>query len=436
MCLLGAGTPVSLRGNVVRPTAGVVPVTATATDPGPGAMKLLHSQVMAGVAGSENVLLRLLPALRARGHEVHFLCVHAGDGDEVAKGFCDRLTREGVTTELLRHRGLLDFRLLAALDRIVVGGKFDLVHTHLLKTDGIFAAARLRYNRRHRQVSTKHGYRESVMERFGLDPARVPRDQYWLAARLAESQITASSAVSAGVAGLFCGLGITAESRMHVTHLGFDYPTEHDTFPDLRFGEPQMCQVGRLVECKGQEVAISATGLLRHEFPGISLVLVGGGPRESELRKFAEELGVGGHVHFVGHQTAPIGFMRASDVVLVPSKAEGFGLVILEAMAAGRAVVAFDVPAPNEVLRHGVTGLLVPPYSVTAYAEAIAQLLRRPSERAQLADRASIDLTSRFSTAAMVDGFERFYARALVTEPPGSYLPMSARVSKGAVDQP
>ncbi|MBK8410460.1 MAG: glycosyltransferase [Sandaracinaceae bacterium] len=109
---------------------------------------------------------------------------------------------------------------------------------------------------------------------------------------------------------------------MHVTRLGFDYPAAPDSHrTDLRFGSPQLCQVGRLVGCKGQSVAIEAVARLQQEFPGVALVLVGAGPRESELRALAVARGVGERVLFVGQQKAPLDYVLASDGA-GPSKAE------------------------------------------------------------------------------------------------------------------
>ena len=384
-------------------------------------MKILHSQVMSGIAGSESVLRSLLPALVTRGHEIHFLCIHPVSSEAVCRDYCDALEAEGVRTHRAPYRSGPNLATLRALDRLVGSGGFDLVHSHLLKTDCLFAAARALWGRTYRLVSTKHGYQESFTAKHGFNGKARTRDSYWWAARAAETQMTASSAVSTGVADLFCDLGITEPERMHLTHLGFDYAPPQPAPPDLRVGTPQLCQVGRLVEYKGHAFAIDAVARLKDEFPHIALVFVGSGPYEAHLRQLAESAGVAAQVMFVGRQSRPTDYVRASDVALVPSRAEGFGLVILEAMSAMRPVVAFDVPSPNEILQHGHTGMLVPPYSGEGYAAAIRQLLRSPEERDKLAREARYELLSAFSLTAMTDGFERFYASALATRPRPSW---------------
>lgn len=375
-------------------------------------MKILHAQVMAGVAGSETVLRSLLPALAARSHEIHFLCLHDAADAAVCGAYCDELDAKGVATHRLVHRTKDTPRTLAAIDRLIARGGYDIVHAHLLRADVLLAAARFAFGRGFRLVSTKHGYNGEFMAAHGLDPSRRVRDAYWYAAVAAEHQITASSSVSAGLAHFMSEIGIVDPARQFVTALGFDYPAPPELEPALRTGSPQLVLVGRLVRLKGQDVAINCIAALAPEFPDISLTLVGGGESEAELRSLASRLGVDGRVTFAGPQSQPARYLAASDVVLVPSMAEGFGIVVLEGMAAHRPVVAFDVPAPNEIIEHERSGILVPPYSVPDFTEAIRRILRSPTLAYQLAERGAERLRVHYSSAAMTDGFETFYAEA------------------------
>ena len=105
--------------------------------------------------------------------------------------------------------------------------------------------------------------------------------------------------------------------------------------------------------------------------------------------------------------------MAASDVALVPSISEGLGVVFLEAHAAGVPIVAFDVPASNEILRHGESGLLVPPYDIDAYARQIIGLLSDQALREHLRTGGAERLRSYFTRERMTRETISFYERAL-----------------------
>lgn len=130
--------------------------------------------------------------------------------------------------------------------------------------------------------------------------------------------------------------------------------------------------VGRLTRQKGQDRAVAAWPTVRAQVPDAELVLVGGGPLETDLRAAA-----GDGVRFVGPSDRVAEWLAAADVVLLPSRWEGMALVPLEAMARARSVVAYDVVGVREQLPAGA-GAIVPAGDVAALADAVAaRLLRR-----------------------------------------------------------
>lgn len=136
--------------------------------------------------------------------------------------------------------------------------------------------------------------------------------------------------------------------------------------------------VGRLRGEKGQVRAIAALPGILSEVPEALLLVVGDGPDESRLRAEAARLGVASRVRWAGGKghDEVVRLYAATDVVVVPSRYEGFGLVAAEAMAAGRPVAAAAVGGLVEVVSDGVTGFLVRGHAAEDYAGPIVRLLR------------------------------------------------------------
>lgn len=106
-------------------------------------------------------------------------------------------------------------------------------------------------------------------------------------------------------------------------------------------------------------------------------------------------------------------FLSALDVFVLPSDCEPFGLVLIEAMARGVAVVATDAGGVPEIVEHGRTGLLVPPRDPAALADAIAHLLDHPQERRAMAEAGRTAVRQRFDQGRMLDEYQTLYARVL-----------------------
>ena len=142
--------------------------------------------------------------------------------------------------------------------------------------------------------------------------------------------------------------------------------------------------VCRFYPRKRLDVLLQAVALLRDRVPQLELRIVGGGPEYQSLRQLASELHVEPAVHWLGDVSpnALAAEYNRSDLFCLPSAQEGFGIVFLEAMAAGKPIVAVRAAAVPEVVRSGV---LVEPENSEALAEAILHLYRDPDRRKSLA---------------------------------------------------
>lgn len=182
-----------------------------------------------------------------------------------------------------------------------------------------------------------------------------------------------------------------------------------------QISRPLIVACGRLMPQKGYPVLLEAFARLRPD-TGAHLWIVGEGPQRSYLERRIAALGLGGSVRMFGFQSNPYPYMSAADVFVVPSLWEGFGNVIVEAMATGRPVVASDCPhGPSEIVTDGTNGLLVRPGDVHDLERALRRVLGDHELAARLGASArgrALDFHARTIAASYASLFHRLVARA------------------------
>lgn len=151
-----------------------------------------------------------------------------------------------------------------------------------------------------------------------------------------------------------------------------------------REGEIVLGHAGRLSRQKNQAFLLEMVRLLKDAGIKCRLLIAGKGPLEAELRARCHDLGLAEEVVFLGFQSEIRSFMAAIDIFLLCSLWEGFGYVLVEAMAASRPVVAFAASSTPEVVQDQVSGLLVPAGDKEAFFAALQELIRDPEHRAEL----------------------------------------------------
>ncbi|MGH9462186.1 MAG: glycosyltransferase, partial [Vicinamibacteria bacterium] len=172
--------------------------------------------------------------------------------------------------------------------------------------------------------------------------------------------------------------------------------------------------VGRLVPVKGFDVAVRALTELRAVLPEIRLVLVGDGPERSRLERLAAADGNLSRLTITGVTGDVTRFLAASDVVIAPSRNEGMGRVLVEAMALGKPVVASRVGGVPSVVSDGRSGTLIQPDSPDELARALIELFNDPA-RMRAYGEAAVELAEQFSLRVMEQGVLTLY-RQLASE--------------------
>ena len=187
---------------------------------------------------------------------------------------------------------------------------------------------------------------------------------------------------------------------------------------------PMVLFAGRLQYEKGVQTLLDAMPLIARRVPGAGLIVAGDGTYRPALEEHATRLGLNGQVRFEGfvdeHRLRSL--YRSADLAVVPSLYEPFGLVALEAMASGIAVVAADTGGLREIVEHDVSGLLFPPGDARALARAVARVLRDASLSERLATEARNALAARGSwsdaAASTAETYRRAIAAASAADPP------------------
>ncbi|MGB2757972.1 MAG: glycosyltransferase family 4 protein [Acidimicrobiia bacterium] len=168
---------------------------------------------------------------------------------------------------------------------------------------------------------------------------------------------------------------------------------------------PYITCVARFSQEKGVDVLIDAFARAGVRASGWRLHLVGDGPLRSQLEAQVRELGISDSVVFHGRVHDPEAYLVASQIAVLPSRVEGFPNALLEAMAAGTAVISTDCESgPSEIVTHGIDGLLVPTDDPDALATAIVTLTSDPELRKRLG-HAGASVTTRFAPQAISEAW-------------------------------
>ena len=177
---------------------------------------------------------------------------------------------------------------------------------------------------------------------------------------------------------------------------------------NLPEGDPVVGFVGRLVLQKGLRYLLAAADILQVRYPNVRFIIVGDGPLRAEVEK-ATRLFATGRFLLVGTRTDVPELLALFDVLVVPSEWEGCPLVILEAMAVAKPVVAFDVDGVLDAIVHDETGLLVPHHNSRAFAFAIARLLDDAALRSRMGASGRKRVEQIFDVSKMTRKFESLY---------------------------
>ncbi len=185
----------------------------------------------------------------------------------------------------------------------------------------------------------------------------------------------------------------------------------------LSRADPVVVSIGRLHRQKGFDVLLEAFRALARRHPRSRLLIGGDGPERQRLRARCIDLGLGGHVSFLGAVADPWEILAAADIFVLPSRYEGMPNVLLEAMSASLPVVATAVGAVPEMVRDGGEGYLVAAEDDDALLAALDRLARHPELRRRMGRQGRHTVEARFSMEASIQGLQDIYDEVMRTAP-------------------
>jgi glycosyltransferase involved in cell wall biosynthesis len=359
-------------------------------------MKILHVITSLARGGAENHLLLLGAGQAAAGNQV------AVAGLKEPSDLAPAFSAAGVGPHALGLRFYGDPWPVLRLRALIGAFGPDIVHAHLPPAE-LYVRLALA-GRTEPLVITRHND-----ERFA-SVAGQRRLSRWCAGRAARV-ICISDAVRRWTTEDPAGPRLAA-ARCTVIRYGLDHGPVLAAAPaaDLAGEGPLVGTLARLVPQKGLDVLLEAFARIP---PPARLVIAGSGPLREALQARAARPDLAGRVRLLGPRADAAAVMAALDLFVLPSRWEGFGLVLLEAMAAGRPIVASRVSAIPEVVQDGTTALLVPPDDPAALAGAMRALLDDPARRQAMGEAGRARVQRLFTPQRMVDATVDLYCAVL-----------------------
>lgn len=376
-------------------------------------MNVTHLIKATRLSGAERHLLILLPRLKALGVNVRLLLLT--EPSNPMEGMIAQAEAAGIPTQRVPIERGLDVRAYGRVANALRAQPFDILHTHLIHADtlGMLLAWRGRVPV---LISTRHND-DAFRHRL---PIRALNALNW-------RTLKAGIVISEALAGFNVSVEGAPTRKIHVIPYGMTHaPLTSDMVAAARAAlraelgvpsdAPLVGMMCRLTEQKGVPYGIAGFAQVAHDFPQAHLLIAGDGELRDSLQAQAQAAGLAARVHFVGWRADSVTTLAGLDVFLMPSLWEGFGLVLLEAMAARLPIVASHVSAIPEIVQHGETGYLVAARDEGAIAHALRLLLADRSLRAYLGQNGEDRLEQHFSAQVMATRTQAVYAACLTAK--------------------
>jgi glycosyltransferase involved in cell wall biosynthesis len=373
-----------------------LPRAGSAHDRAQQELHVLHVEMGPYLRGGPQQVVHLIHGLHALGHQNSLVCAPAsGIAQALADGPC-RIHAAPVWGEL-------DWSLARFVVQTARAAQADLIHLHSGRGAGVFGG-----------LAARWGRWPVVFSR------RVDNPESRLLAPLKYRLFDRVVAISHCIERMLLGYGVPA-SRVRCVHSGIDAakfagPVESQWLRE-QFALPANAivagMIAQLMARKGHAIMLQAVQQLVANWPQLRVLVFGSGKLETDLRASIAAAGLGEHVKLAGFRTDLPRIVPSLDFIVHPALAEGLGVALVQAAAAGVPIIGTQAGGIPEIVRHEENGLLVPPGNADALAMAMNRLLGDEPLRRQLG-KAGRELVAReFTAEQMVAGNLAVYREVL-----------------------
>jgi glycosyltransferase involved in cell wall biosynthesis len=339
-------------------------------------MRSIHLLKATGIAGAETHLLALLPALRGQGIDCEVILLE--DPQKEPRDFRERMERSGIPVRCLPIHWHIDPGLSARLEDSLRASSFDVLHAHLPHGE-VYGELAMRSFPAGKFVVSRHNddrFRRILPMRWVFAPSLRRADRI--------------VAISQSIRRFLIDVERAPVEKIEVIPYGLDAGAfAREAHPgafrrEIGAGEnPLVGFIGRMTAQKGVDILLRAFARVERRHPTAKLILAGDGPDRRGLMRLAKSLGLQ-RVAFLGWRTDVADILADIDLLAIPSRWEGFGLVALEAMALGKPIAASNVSALPEIVVQSETGLLLTSGVVEEWADGILAILSDPKRAVEM----------------------------------------------------
>jgi glycosyltransferase involved in cell wall biosynthesis len=384
-------------------------------------VKVLRVIARLNMGGPALHVAYLTEGLATRGYETTLVAGTLARGEDSMQFVAERHGVEVVRVDEL-HREISPLRDVVAafrLAKLIRRLRPEILHTHTAKAGAVGRLAALLAGRARPRivVHTFHGH---VLRGY-FGPVRT--GFFRLLERSLARASTRLIAVSPEVRDDLVALKVASPEKFTVIRLGIELGERVELDEALRAETRRVLGIspdrfvvgwiGRMTAIKNTDVVLQAFAALRARGVDAVLCLIGDGPDRDGLERKAHELGLMRHCLFLGYQENVARFYAAFDVFLLASENEGTPVTTIEALAAGRPVVATRVGGVPDVVEGGVDGFLAEPGDVDGLAERLERLARDPGLRAQMGRAGRERVLPRYAVGRLVDDVDALYRSLL-----------------------
>ena len=310
---------------------------------------------------------------------------------------------------------LSDAKVFFQLARYIRKGEFDLIHAHASKPGYLARVAAIGTGIP--VLYSPHG--------FSFHQG-VSRPKSWIYAfleRLVAPFTRFIITVSDGERELARQYRVGSDSLFVVIHTGINPEpfrseveiSQQKKMLGIPIAAPVVGAVGRLSVQKSPHDFVQMAAIVHQRQPDVHFMWVGTGPLDSDVRALCHNLGLDSIVHFAGQRKDVPILLQILDCFVLPSRWEGFPIVVLEALASGTPVVATDIPGTREAIEHGRNGWLAPAGDYEALAEFVLDILENPERRSTFAKNGRKRTDEEFVTIKMISALESIYLSAITS---------------------